>query len=156
MATLVGQTNRYLVRDSRKTGWFITLFMLEIDPRLQRLTWIRAGHEPGLLFEPQHGRFRELGGEGVALGVLSDPPFALQTHHNYEAGAILFLATDGIRETRDSGGVMFGLDGIKRVLQANANQSARQIVSAYVQALEDFRGPQVQEDDITMVVIKLR
>jgi sigma-B regulation protein RsbU (phosphoserine phosphatase) len=156
LATLVSQTNRYLVRDSRKTGWFITLFMLEIDPRLQRLTWIRAGHEPGLLYEPQHDRFRELGGEGVALGVLSDPPFTLHAHHNWEAGNIIFLATDGIRETRNSGGAMFGIGGIKSVLQANANQSAREIVSAFVQTLEDFHGPQAQEDDITMVVIKLR
>ena len=66
--SLVRQINRYLLRDSRQTGWFITLLMLEIDPRLRRLTWIRAGNEPGLLYEPQHDRFRELGGGGRGLG----------------------------------------------------------------------------------------
>jgi sigma-B regulation protein RsbU (phosphoserine phosphatase) len=154
-ATLVGQINRYLVRDSRKTGWFITLFMLEIDPRRQRLNWIRAGHEPGLLYAPSHDRFEALGGDGVALGVLTDPPLALNTHHSWKAGTIIFLATDGIRETRNRNGIMFGLEGIKSILRARAHQSARDIVSAILQALEDHRGRQAPEDDVTMVVIKL-
>ena len=155
-AALLGQINRHLVRDSRRTGWFITLFMLEIDLRRRRLAWIRAGHEPGLIYEPQHDRFRELAGAGVALGVLPDPQLALNTQQDWAAGSIIFLATDGIRETRSSGGAMFGLEGIKSLLRAHASRSAKDIVSAVLQELEDFRGRQAQEDDITMVVIKLR
>ena len=90
------------------------------------------------------------------MGVLADPPLALNTQHNWEAGTLIFLATDGIRETRSGAGAMFGLEGIKSALRTRAHQPAREIVSAVVQTLEDFRGPQAQEDDITMVVIKLR
>ncbi len=154
-ATLVKKTNRFLVDDSRQTGWFITLFLLEIDPRNRQLTWIRAGHEPGLLYEPQNGGFRELGGEGVALGAVTDPLIKTHTHRDWSAGAIVLLATDGIRETRDAEGAMFGLEGIQAVLRSQAHQPAQKIVAAVIQALEKHRGSRDQEDDITMVVIKL-
>jgi serine phosphatase RsbU (regulator of sigma subunit) len=51
---------------------------------------------------------------------------------------------------------MFGLEGIQAVLRAHSHQTARQIVAAVIEALEQHRGQQDQEDDITMVVIKLR
>ena len=155
-ADLVKQTNRFLVQDSRQTGWFITLFLLEIDPRNRRLAWVRAGHEPGLLYEPQTGVFHELGGEGVVLGAVTDPRLKTYMHRDWSAGAVVFLATDGIRETRDDAGNMFGLEGIQAVLRAHSHRAAREIVAAVIEALEQHRGQQDQEDDITMVVIKLR
>ncbi len=85
-----------------------------------------------------------------------DPPLALNIQQDWAAGSIIFLATDGIRETRSRGGAMFGLEGIKNLLRDHASRSAEDIVSAVLQELEDFRGRQAQEDDITMVVIKLR
>ncbi len=153
---LVRQTNRFLVDDSRKTGWFITLYLLEIDPRSRCLTWIRAGHEPGLLYDPQNDVFRELGGEGVVLGAVTDPLIKTYEHQDWSTGTIVFLATDGVRETRNAEGAMFGLEGIQAVLRTQAHQPAQKIVAAVLEALEKHRGHRNQEDDITMVVIKLR
>ncbi|MDJ0810291.1 MAG: SpoIIE family protein phosphatase [Desulfobacterales bacterium] len=153
---LVRQTNHFLVRDSHQTGWFITLFLLEIDPRAKRLTWIRAGHEPGWRYDPQSDRFRKLEGEGVALGAVTDPSITTYTHQGWNAGTIIFLATDGIRETRNDEGVMFGPEGIQSVLRAHAHQPAEHILTALVEALENFRGHRAPEDDITMVILKLK
>ncbi len=156
LEALVRQTNQFLVHDSRQTGWFITVFLLEIDPRARRLTWIRAGHEPGLRYDPHSDRFQELGGDGVALGAVTDPMINTYTHQGWEAGTIIFLATDGIRETRDDGGVMFGLEGIQSVLRAHAHQPAERILTALVEALDSFRGHRAPEDDVTMVILKLK
>jgi sigma-B regulation protein RsbU (phosphoserine phosphatase) len=154
-AHLVAQVNRFLVRDSRRSGWFITLFMLEIDPRRRELTWVRAGHEPGLLYTPQTDRFVELGGEGVALGAVADPPLPPHTRADWTPGTIIFLATDGIRETRNPEGAMFGLQGLKAAVRAQAHQPAETILQAVLHALDRFRSHRAQEDDITMVVLKL-
>ncbi len=153
--TLVRQINHFLVRDSRQTGWFITLFLLEIDPRARRLSWVRAGHEPALLYDLQNDVFRELGGDGVALGAVTDPLITTHRHQNWTPGTIVFLATDGIRETRSQEGAMFGLERIQKELRANAHRGAGDIVTAVLRSLERFRGHRAQEDDITMVVIKL-
>ena len=144
------------MRDSRQTGWFITLFLIEIDPARRRLTWIRAGHEPGLLYEPQSGRFRELGGEGVALGVVSEPQLTANRLDQWHAGTIIILATDGIREASNTDDEMFGAARLKEVIRAQAKQPADVIVNAVIRSLEDFQGSQAQQDDITLVAIKLR
>jgi sigma-B regulation protein RsbU (phosphoserine phosphatase) len=153
---LVGQINTFLVRDSRQTGWFITLFLLEIDAAKRQLKWIRAGHEPALLYEPQSDRFQELGGEGVALGVVPDPRLATNQRDHWQPGTIIILATDGIREACNPDDEMFGLARLKDVIRAQADQPAEVIVSTVLHALEDFQGARTQEDDITMVVVKLR
>ena len=153
---LVRQINTFLVRDSRKTGWFITLFLIEIDAARRQLTWIRAGHEPALLYDPQSDRFQELGGEGVALGVVPDPRLAANQQDHWQPGTIIILSTDGIREARNPNDEMFGQARLKNAIRAQAEQPADVIVSTVMHALEDFQGSRPQEDDITMVVIKLR
>jgi sigma-B regulation protein RsbU (phosphoserine phosphatase) len=153
---LATQINRFLVRDSRQTGWFITLFLLEIDPHRRRLSWIRAGHEPGMLYVPATDTFVHLDGDGVALGAVADPQLKVQTYSAWEPGTIILLSTDGIRETRNPQGAMFGLDGLKTILRAQARHTAAAIRQAALDALDSFRGRQPQEDDITMVVVKLR
>jgi sigma-B regulation protein RsbU (phosphoserine phosphatase) len=155
-SALMHQINTFLVRDNQQTGMFITLFLLEIDPLQQRLAWIRGGHEPALLYEPQTDHFQELGGAGVALGAIRDPLLPINERDHWTPGTIIFVATDGIRETRNREGAMFGMDRLKGVIRDHAHQSPEDTIRGVYQALDDFRGPQAQEDDITMVVVKLR
>ncbi|MGD8268978.1 MAG: SpoIIE family protein phosphatase, partial [Desulfobacterales bacterium] len=46
LAGLIDDINRHLVRDGLQTGRFVSLFLLEIDPKQKSLRWVRAGHEP--------------------------------------------------------------------------------------------------------------
>ena len=50
MAERVGDINRLLCRDTGVSDSFVTLFLLEVDPVAGRLEWVRAGHDPGLLY----------------------------------------------------------------------------------------------------------
>ena len=50
----------------------MTMFYLTIDSVDQRLKWVRAGHEPGIFYDPGTDTFEELKGSGVALGVSDD------------------------------------------------------------------------------------
>jgi serine phosphatase RsbU (regulator of sigma subunit) len=55
----------------------------------------------------------------------------------------------------DQAGKMFGKEALMQVIRNNQDASARQIVGAVVKALEQFRGNEQPEDDVTMVVIKV-
>jgi sigma-B regulation protein RsbU (phosphoserine phosphatase) len=154
-AALVQQINRFLFRDNQQTGWFITLLLLEIDPQKRRLAWIRAGHEPALLYDPQSDRFGMLAGEGVALGAIREPVLTLHENNHWVPGTVIFIATDGIRETRNRAGAMFGLKRLKSVIRHHAQHPPEAIIGAVLKELEDFRESQPQEDDITMVAVKL-
>jgi sigma-B regulation protein RsbU (phosphoserine phosphatase) len=154
-ADLVTQVNRFLSRDHRETGRFITLFFLEIDIHRGILTWVRAGHEPALLYERGRDRFIELSGTGIALGVVEDYPFSASERRAWEAGSVLLIGTDGIREARNRAGEVFGETRIRELIRENADQPVGRIQEAILSSLERFRSGASREDDVTLVVIRL-
>ena len=152
---VIEDINRYLVRDSLHTGRFVSLFMLEIDPQRKSLCWVRAGHEPAFLFEPESNGFKQLSGEGIVLGVDEDYRFHSSTHHPWKSGSVIVIGTDGIHETHNEGGIMFGRDRLQKVIRRTHEEKAASIQSAILEDVQNFRGSAPQEDDITLVVVKL-
>ena len=152
---LLDTVNRFLTLDSIETGRFMTVFFLEIDPAAKALRWIRAGHDPALLYDPIEDTVQDLSGEGTALGVVEDLTFHENTRQGWNPGSILVVGTDGIREARNKGDEMFGQDRFQKVIRNNASQSAHTIQNAVIDAVETFQGDADREDDITLVVIKL-
>lgn len=155
LAPLLHQVNRFLVQDSSDTGRFTTMFLLDIDVAGHHLEWVRAGHEPALLYDSEKERFSELSGKGIALGIDENAQFEINRQDGWAQGSIILVGTDGIRETRDAEQAMFGLDRIKTVIRQHSTASAETILNGIIQAVSDFRGQSIQEDDITLVVIKL-
>ena len=65
IAQIIIDVNRHLVRDVEDSGQFMTMFYLTIDRANQNLEWVRAGHEPGIFYDPATDRFEDLRGSGM-------------------------------------------------------------------------------------------
>ena len=154
-ALLARDVNRYLTRDSATTGRFMSMFFLEIDPQAKTLRWVRAGHEPAMVYDPVRATFRELSGEGMAMGVLDTAEYRDYTQQGWEPASVIVIGTDGITETRNTADEFFGTERVRQVVRANASRPAAGIQSAVIEAVQDFRGQASQEDDVTLVVVKL-
>jgi sigma-B regulation protein RsbU (phosphoserine phosphatase) len=154
MAERVGDINRLLCRDTGVSDSFVTLFLLEVDPVAGRLEWVRAGHDPGLLYRVRADACEELGGPGMALGVDEAFRYTDQARAGFAAGDIVLIGTDGIWETQNLKGEAFGKARVEDALRAHRNQPAEGIVQAVLETLEGFRGRAEQEDDVTLVVVK--
>ena len=152
---LVREVNRYVTRDSAGTGRFMSMFFLEIEPAAKTLRWVRAGHEPAVVYNTVSASFRELGGEGMAMGVVHDVEYREYTQQGWEPGSVVVIGTDGITETRNTAGEFFGSKRVREIVRANAAASAADIQAAVIQAVQAFRGEAPQEDDVTLVVVKL-
>jgi phosphoserine phosphatase RsbU/P len=154
-AGLVRDVNRHLTRDSAPTSQFMSLFFLEINPAEKTLRWVRAGHEPAIVFNAVTGAFSELGGDGMALGVVADVDYKEYTQAGWDPGTVIVIGTDGITETRNPSGEFFGGARFRDVIRNHAAQPADRIQSAVIEAVDTFRGESAQEDDVTLVVLKL-
>jgi sigma-B regulation protein RsbU (phosphoserine phosphatase) len=152
---IVSDVNRQLTQDIEDSGGFMTMFYLTIDAKHNRLSWVRAGHDPAMLYDPGTARFEELGGTGVALGVQLDAQFEQYERNNLTSGQILILGTDGIWEARNPRGQMFGKDPIYSVIRQNPAASAAEILTICFNALDRFLEDRAPEDDVTMIVIKI-
>jgi sigma-B regulation protein RsbU (phosphoserine phosphatase) len=155
IAEVVSDVNRQLTRDVEDTGRFITLFYLQIDMNKRSLNWVRAGHEPAVLFDPATDRFEELTGEGIALGIDDSWQYVDKKRTALTAGQIILLSTDGIWEARNSQDKMFGKQAIYSIIRQYSHTGAAKIQDAILTELKQFQDGVEPADDITLVIIKI-
>jgi PAS domain S-box-containing protein len=156
IAQIVNEMNRHLLRDVLDTGRFMTLLYMTIDTDNGHVRWVRAGHDPAILYDPVQDKFEKLKGVGVALGL--DEKFAYEENLKTElaSGQIIAIGTDGIWESFNRDGEMYGKERFHSIIRKNANaEEANDILNAIYNDLDSFRSGLKPDDDITLVVIRI-
>lgn len=146
--------NDLLYEDLNQSGLFITLFFIKYDPLSRTLSYSNAGHTLPLLVRMDGGACRELDAEGLVLGVRKGVEFE-EKQVRMHAGDVLVLHTDGIIESENSAGELFGLDRLCAIVQSRRSSPPQAIIDAVLQEVSVFRGATPQEDDVTMIVMKV-
>jgi len=156
LSQVIGDVNWHLTRDLHESGHFMTLYYLVLDPSRCRIQWVRAGHDPAIHYDIKTDTFTELRGPGLALGVDLNWHYQENEQQGLDGAQILFMGTDGIWETHNRKGNMFGKQPILDIIRSNARASADEIVNTVIDDLNRFRGNNEPEDDVTLIVIKCK
>lgn len=152
---IVSAMNRHLAEDVFDTGKFMTLFYLTVDPNRKSIEWVRAGHEPAWLYDPNENCFEELKGPGLALGVVKDYEYSSNQRSHLKKGQVIIVGTDGIWEGHNKAGEMFGKQRLQALTRTYASSNAETIVNAIFNEHRHFTQDAKKEDDLTMVIIKI-
>jgi sigma-B regulation protein RsbU (phosphoserine phosphatase) len=155
ISQIISAMNRHLTRDVMESGRFMTLFYLTVDLKKDRMGWVRAGHDPAIIYDPQKDNFEELKGSGVALGINAAFEYVENQRDGLKNGQIIAIGTDGIWEAFNKKGKMFGKQRLRNIISQNARSGADDILNAVYREINDFTQGQKSEDDITLVVIKV-
>ena len=153
-AAVISDVNQRLVPDVDELNLFMTMFYGEIDIKEKVIRWVKAGHEPAILFTPGTDSYELLAGEGLPLGVMDDAVYR-ESQKQIQSGQILLIVTDGIKESVNPRGEMFGSERLLDVIRATADRPAREILDRVFETLNNFRHPLKADDDETLVVIKV-
>jgi serine phosphatase RsbU (regulator of sigma subunit) len=117
---------------------YLTLFLgiLETDGR--QLRYVNAGHNPQFILRAAGG-IEQLGSTGM--------PIALYSGHGYRdarvllsAGDLLFFYTDGLVETENERGEMFGAERLQQILSAQQSQGIDGVLHNVEEDVMAFRG----------------
>ena len=133
----------------------MTLFFLTVDLDNDYLNWVRAGHDPALLYDPERDLFEELGGEGIALGVNETAVYPISSYKGLVAGQVIAVGTDGLWEARNSNGTMFGKSQLKNLIRLHHYESAEKILDSIFEAILEHTNGTRSEDDMTLVILKI-
>jgi sigma-B regulation protein RsbU (phosphoserine phosphatase) len=155
LSEIINDVNRLVADDTSETGQFMTLFYAEIDPSEKSISWIRAGHDPAMLYSPDSDTFVELKGTGMALGIDGGSEYQSQIIKGLSQGQVLLIGTDGIWETQNESGEMFGKERLKALIKRYAHLSSKKMITSIIDELQAFRKSAKQDDDITLAVIKV-
>lgn len=154
VAEITSDVNNLLCKDTMKANNFVTLFLMLIDTDKQTLSWVRAGHEPAIVYTPSSKTFGSLMGQGVALGINDDFSYQQENISFFNEEQIILIGSDGVWDAENEMGEQFGKERVHRLLQETAHFSAQDIVKHIIQAVNAFQGDNKQIDDITLVIIK--
>lgn len=139
--------------ESVETGNFMSLLLVIVDPAEGQAHYVNAGH-PGLIAGREDG-IQVLGKTGMVLGVVGEQRYSQSEPVQLSVGDFLLLRTDGVDETMDSSRQPFGEDRIKAIVERSRGQSAEQLMSSIDQELRAFSGGAAQEDDVTMIALRI-
>ncbi len=148
---LLTHGNRAIL-DCVSSSEFVTAFAACYDASTQTLEFAGAGHVAHLL--KKDGSSQLLEAQCPPLGILPDLTIAACQLADVEPGDILILVTDGILEARNEREEMFGEARLLSTVNTFRQQSAVNITTELIKAAEVFAGRQVQQDDITVVIVK--
>jgi sigma-B regulation protein RsbU (phosphoserine phosphatase) len=153
-AQMISDVNRQIVQDTEPSGDFVTLFFLIIDTASRELTWVRAGHDPAILYDFASDSFKELGGSGVPLGVDRRYIYEEQKGGLLSQEGVILLGTDGVWEAPDLKGNRFGKEAVYEAVRRHHQRSANEIMDRILSAQVAFQGNAKREDDTTLVIVK--
>jgi stage II sporulation SpoE-like protein len=145
------QANQILCGDT-SVKQLITAFYGILNTRTLVLRCANAGH----LFPTlkRAGRIEEIELCGLPLGARPGTRYDEQTVQ-LQSGDQLILISDGIVEAMNTDRELFGFERLAETFQRTDAASSQQILQTIWQAVETFRGTIEQQDDITLIAIKV-
>lgn len=147
--------NRYIKRHVKR-AMFMTLVMLSWDAKTEKLTYVGAGHEHILVYHVDTGVCESILSGGVALGMVPDNSKLIKEQEiNWSDGDFVVVYSDGITESRNVAGELYGLERLKNALVEFAPQYSAEGVNYHIaQDVSSFAKGHIQDDDMSLIVIK--
>jgi sigma-B regulation protein RsbU (phosphoserine phosphatase) len=154
---IVDRVNRQIVT-STIDATFITLFYAEFDEAASTLTYTNAGHNPPLLLRRDTGpepKIERLESGGTVLGLFHDAEYE-DVEVSVSSGDVLVAFTDGLIEAQNHEGVEFGEDRLALLVGDNSHLAAAELERTILHAVKAWTGDSEQEDDLTLVVVRIK
>lgn len=151
---LLSGLNRLLYKELSSVAMFITAQVVLVDLRNRRITAASAGHCPLFFIPPGRRVLTTLDIRGVPLGVLPDSAYPQVTARLGSRASVL-LYTDGLTDTRNPAGTVYGHRRLKAWLRENTmpGRSATEIRDRLASELNRFRGDAVMQDDQAFLLL---
>jgi len=133
---------------------FMTFFYALIDLQERRIHYTNAGHHYPYQLQARDGRLVSLKPSAYPLGVRPNTQFPVR-ETTVGPGDVLVFYTDGIIEAKNPQGDEFGFERLEELIWLHQRQSAAKIREAILASLREFQAGQPQDDDVTLMVLKL-
>lgn len=133
---------------------FVTLCYVRFDLSRKLLTLVDCGHTGLVHWHAATDRCEILHGDNLPLGTREGEIYD-QLTASFEAGDVLLLFSDGVTESRDGDGEIFGADRLAECVRANSGLEPRALIDAVRTAAIEFSGTGVLKDDLTCVAIRV-
>jgi sigma-B regulation protein RsbU (phosphoserine phosphatase) len=138
-------------------SWFVTITLALFDTQTNTIKFCRAGHMPVLL--ASNGSVMQYRTQGLGVGIEKGIVFEkslVEEEVKLQPGQIYAFFTDGVTEAMNERFELFGDDNLNAILKNKSTARSSEIVNEIWSSIQSFRGEAEVNDDMTMVVVKVR
>jgi serine phosphatase RsbU (regulator of sigma subunit) len=151
---VVARVNKFLKNFAIRSQTFdhlfsTTLFFGIIEPVTLEMHYINAGHPASLIH--RDGRLITLEATAPPIGYFDIPEGSVKTFQ-FRKNDRWLLYTDGITETSDDDGTLFGVERIKKLLCSHGGDHL-DLLDLLFSAVQEFCGTVQPRDDCTAIAI---
>jgi sigma-B regulation protein RsbU (phosphoserine phosphatase) len=143
-----------LVTANTSEGRFITFFWGYIDTKKNTLTYVNAGHNPPYII--RNGKIIKLDKGGIIFGVMRTAVPYIFEEVELKKDDVILLYTDGVSEAMNLNNEEYSEEKLQSVAESLVDKTAEEILNLIKEDVQIFTQGNVQSDDITMIVIKVR
>ncbi|WP_224249563.1 SpoIIE family protein phosphatase [Hyalangium gracile] len=122
-----------------------------IDTQTGFIDYAAGGHPAAAVYNRLSGQFASLPARGPLLGASVTSQYSSR-QAQLRPGDIVVWYSDGLTESRDAAGKLYGTQRLSAAVQANSQLSAEGLRDAILADVRSFSAGQPQRDDITVVV----
>ncbi|MEZ6183932.1 MAG: SpoIIE family protein phosphatase [Planctomycetota bacterium] len=151
---IVELLNKLLVADLDQE-MFCSFVLIRYDHEPGTFHYTGAGHETMLIWRDLRQAIEIKKTGGMVLG------FVEGERNRYEEQTLdlapgdgLVLYTDGVTDVRDAQGAMLHLEGLVELANLHGGRTPEQALHGILDAVLEFKGRELQRDDITLLVLK--
>jgi serine phosphatase RsbU (regulator of sigma subunit) len=141
---------------SMEKSWFVTMTLALFDVEKKTLRFCRAGHVP--LLKAMNGTVKSFRTQGIGVGLEKGDIFSRTLNEEevqLQQGQIFAFFSDGIVEAMNEENDLFGEDRLSELLRNKTEKKSTEIMNEIWRSLIQFRGNAEQNDDMTMVIVKV-
>lgn len=143
--------------ESIERNWFVTLTLALFDTEKRSVRFCRAGHMP--ILSAQNGNVEAYKTQGLGLGLENGKIFAhtlVEEEIPFKGGEIYAFFSDGITEAMNEKLDLFGEDKLWQLLKNQNTKRSSEIMDEIWGELNIFRGKAAPNDDMTMVLVRVK
>ena len=142
--------------ESIERNWFVTMTLALFDLEKNTMAFCRAGHVPLLIAE--NGTIVSHRSRGLGVGLEKGVIFAdtlVEEKLQIKPGQIFGFFSDGITEAMNKHFDLFGEERISGILKNKTSLKSTEIMDQIWLEIKTFRGDFEQNDDMTVVLVKV-
>ncbi len=146
-----------LVYEASAASRYATFFYAQYDPSSRKLRYVNAGHNPPILRRKKDDGsfdFLRLEEGGMVIGMFPGSPYK-EAEIELQSGDILVAYTDGISEAMNHADEEFDDERLLNAIRDCPERSAANISSHILERVDAFTAGADQNDDMTIVVVRL-
>lgn len=133
---------------------FATLSVVTYDPATRTLEYSNAAHHPAIIHHVSTGETERIDTEGLPIGLEREVCYG-KLQRRLSPGDIVLLYTDGVVEAMSESREQYGEERLLATVGRFASAGPSQLLSGIKEDIDEFVGRAKQQDDQTLVVMKV-